>query len=382
MIRNHFLGWSVIFALTISSCSIEISQSPLGTATSSIATNSALGSDNQQNTNATPALPTQIPVTWANLNLTGKLVYSTGSTDANNNYRIYIQILDLATGEVTTVYTTPKDAWIYYIAVSPDSKQLIMSFSLPPGENPAIVQALYIMPLDGSKSPELFFMPPTPQDQYIQTEWSPDGKYIYYTHVNYQIPDDPKRVYPLFKIFRRAYPGGEEETIVEGAYWPRLSSDSSRLVYISVNPLSVKNQLTIADSDGNNAQEVVLSGSYIPDIKDAPLFSPDGQSVIFSGVVPVQSYQPKWFEKSLGIHVAKANGSIPSDWWSVHISGGEPTRLTNLQTGGLYASVSPDKNYIASYSASGIFVMKPDGSELTMLVPNLDGFSGTVNWIP
>jgi Tol biopolymer transport system component len=151
-----------------------------------------------------------------------------------------------------------------------------------------------------------------------------------------------------------------------------------------VDPLSIENKLTIADPDGGNAQEVVITGSYVPDIKDGPLFSPDGQSILFSGAVPVppQSYHPNWLEKLMGIRVASANGGVPSDWWSVPVSGGEITRLTNLNSSSLYGSVSPDNQYIASYSAGGIFVMKPDGSELTLLVPNLDAFSGTVNWIP
>lgn len=370
MIKTHFLCWSLIFAMAISSCSIEMAQPPLETRASQP---------------AAPLSTTHIPVTWANLNLTGKLVYSIGSIDTDNNYRIHVQILDLVTGEVTTLYTTPINAWIYYISVSPDGTQLIMSFSPPPGEDLAIVQALYIMPLDGSRPPELLFMPRSREDQYIQAEWSLDGKYIYYAHVDYRFPEDPHRRYPLFNIVRMAYPvsgGGQEENVAEAAYWPRPSPDLSRLAYISVDPFSITHQLTLADPDGGHAQEVVISGSYVPDIKDAPIFSPDGQSILFSGAVPVQSNRPSWFERFVGIRIAKANGGIPSDWWSVPVGGGEIARLTHLQSSSLYASISPDNRYIASYSAGGIFVMKPDGSELTLLVPNLDAFSGTVNWIP
>jgi len=284
--------------------------------------------------------------------------------------------------KVATLYTAPINAWVYYVSVSPDGKQLIMSYSPPPQEDPDIVQALYIMPLDGSERPQLLFTPPTREDQYTQAEWLPDGKYIYYTHVNYRIPNDPNRIYPLYNIFRMAYPAGQPESIAEGAYWPRLSLDSSRLVYVSIDPLSIQHQLKIADADGGNVQEVVLSGSYIPDIKDAPIFSPDRQTLIFSAPVPPQAYPLNWFEKLMGIHVVKANGSIPSDWWSVPVSGGSLTRLTHIQASSLYASVSPDGRHIVSFSGSGIFVMNPDGSELTILVPNLDGFTGTVSWIP
>ena len=84
----------------------------------------------------------------------------------------------------------------------------------------------------------------------------------------------------------------------------------------------------------------------------------------------------------MGVSVAKADGTIPSDWWSVPISGGVATRLTNLQTLGLFASVSPDNQHIASFSQDNIFVMNPDGSGLTMLIPNTQGLPGTVSWIP
>ena len=369
MIKTYFLYCTIIFALVTSSCSIEIAQPPVETPTSP----------------PEALVPTQISVNWSSLNLTGKLVYNMGSIE-DDNYIVRVLVLDLATGKVNTVYTAPIDAWVYYVSVSPDGRQLIMSYSPPPQEDPDVVQALYIMPLDGSRPPQLLFTPQTREDQYIQTEWSPDGKYIYYAHVNYRFPEDPHRRYPLYKIFRMAYPargGGQEESVAEAAYWPRLSPDSSRLVYISVDPFSITHELVIADADGGNAQELVISGPYVPDIKDAPIFSPDGGSIIFSGAVPVPpAYPLNWFEKLMGVHVARANGGIPSDWWSVPVSGGTLTRLTHIQASSLYASVSPDGRHIVSFSGAGIFVMDLDGSELTILVPNLDGFTGTVSWIP
>jgi hypothetical protein len=84
----------------------------------------------------------------------------------------------------------------------------------------------------------------------------------------------------------------------------------------------------------------------------------------------------------MGIQVAKADGNIPSDWWSVPITGGPLTRLMQIQALGLFASISPDNQHIASFSSNGIFAMDPDGSELTFLVPNTSGIPGTVSWIP
>jgi hypothetical protein len=95
---------------------------------------------------------------------------------------------------------------------------------------------------------------------------------------------------------------------------------------------------------------------------------------------PAQSYQPNLLERFMGIQVAKAH-DVPSDWWSVPISGGTPTQLTSIQTINLFASISPDQQHVASLSGDGIFVMNLDGSNLTQLVSD-PGVHGTVSWIP
>jgi Tol biopolymer transport system component len=322
----------------------------------------------------------QIPVTWGELNLTGRLVYINGIA-VDNIFQLQVQILDLATGEVKTIFDAPKYSWIYYISVSPDHSQLIMSYSPPPGDNP-VDQDIYVMPLDGSQAPQQLFTPPTFQDDYIEVEWSPDGNSIYVTHVNYHIPPAEGQIYPLYTIFRKAIPDEQFEKIAEKAYWPRVSPDSSQIAYVTVDLFGRGNKLVVADADGSNAHEVVITGPRIPDIKDAPLFSADGQSILFSADSPVQSYQPNWLEKLMGIQVARAHSNVPSDWWSISVNGGEMTRLTNIQSRGLFGSLSPDKQYLASYSLDGIFVMKTDGTQITNLIPNPQSIPGTVSWIP
>ena len=86
-------------------------------------------------------------------------------------------------------------------------------------------------------------------------------------------------------------------------------------------------------------------------------------------------------EKLFGVQVVEAHTN-PSDWWSVPLTGGAVTRLTTIQATTLFASISPDKKYIASYSGSGLFVMKPDGTNLTILIPDMGGVPGMVSWLP
>ncbi len=243
-------------------------------------------------------------------------------------------------------------------------------------------RTLYSLPLDGSSPPEQIFAPPSQSDQYLQPVWSPDGKYIYFVHTNYALPrKDPNQHYPIFEIYRMAAPAGPLEKIVENAYWPRLSANSSRLVYVTQNPDDGTNKLFVANADGSNPQEVVLSGPSIPTIIDAPVFLPDGSTILFSAPVPAQSSVPSWLDRLFGVIVASAH-SVPSEWWSVPVEDGVPTQLTHIQAPGLYASISPDTQHIASFSGNGVFVMNPDGTGLTMLVSDVGGIPGTVNWIP
>jgi Tol biopolymer transport system component len=318
-------------------------------------------------------------VTWADLNLKGKLVYDT-ATMQQSNLVLSIQVLGLSTGEISTIFESTGLDWIYYMTVCQAAGQIIMAYAPPPGYNSVGQQALYTLPLDGSQLPALVFNPPTADDEYLQAECSPDGRYIYYVHSNSE-PQTPGQIYPIYEIYRMRYPGGQPAKIADNAFWPRLSPDSSRLVYISSNPGSGKNQIFIANADGSQARQVVLAGPGVPDIIDAPIFSPDGQNLLFSAPTPAQANQPNWIERLLGIQVAEAH-VVPSEWWSVPLAGGTPVRLTHIQSAVLFASAAPDGQYIASYSGNGLFVMKPDGTGLTTLMPDSGAIAGMVSWIP
>jgi Tol biopolymer transport system component len=175
------------------------------------------------------------------------------------------------------------------------------------------------------------------------------------------------------------YPDGEPEKILDHAFWPRISPDSSKIVYVSLEPVSGVNELFLANADGTNAQVVNTGGLQETGIMDAPFFTPDGQSIIFSAPDPTRSYQPNWLDRLMGIQMAKAHGA-PADWWIVQVTGGEPTRLTQIQASNLFARMSPDRQHLVSFSINGLFVMELDGSNLTSITPDPSG--STVDWLP
>lgn len=361
MAKAAFPKLLIFFALVISGCSIDVAQPAASTPSAEA-----------------DQISPPLPVGTDNAALTGKLIYT--SVPVGQVTPISIQVLDLTTDEVKTIFTTTGDAWVFYISVSPDGKQLVMSYA-PPSEGVTLPsRALYTMPLDGSTQPKLLFKPPTSEDHYIHAEWSPDGKYIYYVHYNNLERQQAGYFYPAYDLLRMEYPDGQPEMIAEKAFWPRVSADSTKIAYASLDPDTGFNELFIADADGGNAQKLTLAGPYIPNIIDAPIFSPDGESVLFSAPPPPQAYKPNWFDILMGVTIAKAH-PIPSDWWSVPLNGGEVTRLTQIQTPNLFASISPDKEHLASVSGEGLFVMDWDGSNLTQLLSN-PGVSGTLSWLP
>lgn len=369
MIRKPFFYLTLIYALIVCSCTVEIDQVNQ-TPEAQVETTPMISS--------TSVLPvTHVPVTWAHLNLTGSLIYL-NSTMEGDALTSNIQMLDLATGELATIFSV-SSGWIYYATVSPDTKTLVISYSPPGQASSPSARSLYTLPLDRSAETQPLFKPPTAADRYTQAEWSPDGTYIYYAHYNQEALAEAQ-VFEDYDLSRMNYLTGEQEKIFEHAFWPRLSPDSSRLVYISLEPDSGRNELFVANADGSNPQRVNLSGPQALEIIDAPIFLPDGSSILFSAPEPSQSYQPNFLERWMGVQVVKAH-SVPSDWWSVPVTGGAATRLTNLQTINLFASISPDQQHIASLSGEGIFVMNLDGSNLTQLISD-SRVHGTVSWIP
>ena len=125
----------VILLLGLFGCTMDVSQPPTAIPVSEVVSASPTP-DATAGTEPTQSASQTIPITWANLNLNGRLVYNTVSQDNSGVFSPRIQMLDLATGEIKTIYAGEAGSWIYYLSVSPDSKQLAISYlpPAPPGD--------------------------------------------------------------------------------------------------------------------------------------------------------------------------------------------------------------------------------------------------------
>ncbi len=157
------------------------------------------------------------------------------------------------------------------------------------------------------------------------------------------------------------YPAGQPQKLIDSAFWPRLSPDGSKLAYVSFVPSTNSNDVYIARPRWQPCQ-TRHAGRRLPAV-DAPVFSPDGKTIVFSAVGEPQLPSLSWLDQLLGVQIAEAH-NVPSDWWRVSVDGGKPERLTQVNGTGMYADFAPDGQHIAFTSITGLFVMRPDGSNL------------------
>lgn len=313
---------------------------------------------------------------WADLNLTGRIIFSQSQGG--------IWELNLEASTLRTVFAPedPSNSWVNAVSVAPDGQMLVAAYAPPPppGQIQFGYSDLYLMPVDGSAPPQPFLERPKPKESYFNPVWSPNGQYIYYAHLMLvPVPQtDPPQNTFQYNIERIAYSNGTPELIVQDAFWPRLSNDGQLLTYVSVDPITFENALWVANADGSNKRRLIDS-TVFPAV-DAPLFTPDGQNIIFGAVSTGVSPKLSWIDWLTGVQIASAH-NVPSDWWIVPVPGGEAKRLTEIFDIALFGDFAPDGQHMAFYSNNnGLAVINPDGSGLRQLLPQ--GGFGTVEWIP
>jgi Tol biopolymer transport system component len=319
-----------------------------------------------------PAVPSDSTSTrsWTELGLNGQLVFLTSSAEGQN-----VRAFDAGSGALTTLFAAPDYAWISDGSVAPDGQHLAMGYIPPPASSQqAFASAgLYVVSLDGTDSPQAVLQPADHNEVYSTPVWSPDGKYLYYSHLVASASDDYA---PHYTLERVAYPGGEPQVLIKDAQWPSLSPDGSRLAYLALDPASQATTLSLADADGTHAAPLAGADSF--PVVDSHFFSPDGQQIIFSAEVDEPTSESSSLEHLLGVGIASAH-DVASDWWRVPVSGGQAERLTHITRSGLYGDFAPDGRYMAFVDTTGLYVMPPDGSEVLQLL-DMPG-SGIMSWV-
>jgi Tol biopolymer transport system component len=306
--------------------------------------------------------------TSGNLNLEG-LLYYIGFIEQQQN----LLRLDLSTGEQSIVFDPPENAWLNDASVSPDGSQIVLSYAPPPEEGQVQFgfTDLYVMPADGSSEPTPLLERTEASETFFNVTW-PMNNFIYYAHFA-PSTDDLGAVLYSSQVERIHLPDRTAEVLAQEAAWPRVSRDGTLLAYVTET-----NDFLVSAADGSNPKPILDPEAFTA--VDAPLFSPDNNQIYFSAVEPTALAPRLFLDRLLGVEVATAH-SVPSDWWITSIDGSaEPEQLTTLNAIGLYGDFNATGTTIAFIAADGVYVMRPDGSELEQIreIPT----AGSLDWVP
>ncbi|MCP4362874.1 MAG: hypothetical protein GY796_33130 [Chloroflexi bacterium] len=267
---------------------------------------------------------------------------------------------DVPTGRESLLFRVPDNGWLAGFDMSPDGAQFILAYAPPPEEGQIQFgfTNLYLMKNEAGSEPRLLIEPIDPQEVFFNPTWSPDGEYIYYSHV---IPEDEEAYTFRTQLERFHLSSGEIESLAENAIWPQLSTNGSKLAYVTVTPDSLAQALLVADADGRNPTILVPQETF--QAVDAPMFSLDGEWLYFSASENSAAVRP-WWDWALGVQTAVAH-NLPSDWYRTPLAGGEWDRLTDMGGTGFYGRfASHNAPYFAFSSQEGLFMMSPDGRDL------------------
>jgi Tol biopolymer transport system component len=337
---------------------------------------------------ATPGAAAGTPAPkWSALGLKGRLLYSLGAQG--------VEQLDLSNGKVSTVFKPPQDGWLTAASVSPDGKQIALAYGPPPavGQPQLGYTSLYLLPGDCAKRAngctaddlKLLLDRTNPHEAYFSPLWAPDGTTLFFAHFT---PSDSGSNSPFkYTLQSMTMPGGTPQVILQDALWPNVSADGAHIAYVYSDPKDYTNHLLIAEPDGKNARDLLGPKAFAA--VDAPFFTPDGKLLVFSAVgegpaagTPTPAPALSWLDELTGAQIASAAPephNVPSDWWEIDLSGGQLKRLTKQYDTSMFGAFSPDGLHIAYLSASGLWVMGPEGGKPQRIL-NTTGY-GTLDWI-
>lgn len=285
----------------------------------------------------------------AGLGYEGRLVYSQASEGLFQ--------IDFETGEQRSLWEVPEGGMLFGVDVSPDGADLAMAFA-PANPGYAIPRAdLYLANGDGS-NPQPLLEHSGLYESFDYPVWSPDGQWLYFTRSDVFINEDQTFSDVILNIERIPAGGGQPEVVISNAEQPSISSDGSRIAYIHFNLESYTRSLWVANIDGSEAIQVLPEERFF-DVA-SPRFSPDGQTIAFAGsgqLQPAAAEPRSWFDWLASVQVAYAHG-LPWDFWTIPVTGGEPTKLTNWATDGAVLSWAPDGQALALMHLGGLYIRR------------------------
>lgn len=240
---------------------------------------------------------------------------------------------------------------------------------------PVPTSALYVMDADGSNLRPVW---KPAQGLLSSPTWAGDGQALYVATNGVHLTTGAYGGERELEVVRVDLATGAQQPLLKDALDPSISRDGTSMAYLQLSKDGYTMSLEVAAPDGSGARQVLggegFQGFY------APRFSPDGKQIVVAAMggpeTDAQGYPVKASSSSplaglialLAPPTAEAHG-MPWELWTVNTDRTGLRRLTVFYEDLPMASFSPDGQQIVVMGAGGIYLMRPDGSQLRRIDP-------------
>jgi Tol biopolymer transport system component len=264
-------------------------------------------------------------------------------------------------------------------AFSPDGTLIAYTHHVAPQGSQWGGAELHVMNADGSGDRTL--APAKDKGERAETpSWSPDGKSIYFAHDVPIIDQSDRYTGDTLSVDKVDLASGDRQVVVKDAIFPSMGK-TGLLSWVLYNTSDSSFKLMVGAPDGSQGRQLLSEKDF--QAVYSPELSPDGKSIVFAGSGRTNSKVA-----SVGATVAAALNplvpgtaeahGLPWDPWIIGVDGGGLKRLASIGSDEMALVWSPDGQEIAFSNLSSTYLMRPDGSGLTRLLPR--GDPGGLDW--
>ena len=298
----------------------------------------------------------------AGVTLNGTLYYTQGFDG--------IWQVDMRSGSVGQWWQPSDGGLVTGIAASPDGSHLAIAYAPPAEEGfQTGTTDLYLSPV-GAPDLQPVRVREMRNESYRNPAWSPDGAWLYYSHLRPLLDDSGTATGIQLQIerLRAEQTDSAPEVVLEGAEQPALSPDGTEIVFLKYDTRTYAQALWVAQVDGSQPRMLVPDGMF--QALASPRFTTDGEGVLFSASGEQQS-------QAVHNGVVRAHGA-PWDIWRTPLENTAFTKLTPNTLDGPWTAWSPEGQQMAVLAAEGVFLVHD--SQFYRLAESLS--EGEITWAP